>query len=397
MNKHDYVIIGAGVIGLACAYELSESDNSLNIAIIDKESKVAQHASGRNSGVIHAGIYYAQDSLKAKFCSEGNKSLRDFCKRYNIHVNECGKLIVAKNEQEHQRLSKLYQNARKNGASVSWLDKKEVTEIDDNVLTFEHAIWSPDTASIDPTQVCEKLQQLLLSRGVTFYMDTKVIGVDIKKNILTTTTKAIQFSKLINAAGLYADKIAHYYGFAKQYQMLPFKGYYLIADSSYCPLRTNVYPVPDEKYPFLGVHFTITSRGSVKVGPTAVPALWKEQYKLLQKFSMRELCEVGVWYCKSYLRNDFGFRDLVAKEAQYLFRKKLLDDAQKLTKMPLNSKGFVRSRPGIRAQLFDKEKKLLVNDFIIQQKDNTLHILNAVSPAFTCAFSVSKHIVKEYC
>lgn len=394
-DSFDYIIIGAGIIGLTTAFELIKKDNSLRIAIFEKEAQVALHASGRNSGVIHAGIYYAEDSLKAQFCLAGNHLLKQYCQQQEIPVNDCGKLIVAKDDSELDGLRHLYQNAQKNEADVHLVDEADVAAIDPLVKTCEQAIWSPGTASINPKAVCLSLQQQLMAAGVSFYFKHEVVSVDQSNNQIITPKARVSFAYLINSAGMYADKIARFYGLARDYQLLPFKGYYLLTAQAQLPLRTHVYPVPDPKFPFLGVHFTLSEECVVKVGPTAVPALWKQHYQGLSDYSFKECVPISAWYLRCLLGNHFGFRSLAVKEAKYLCAKKLLADAALLIKKPLSSGQFKRGRPGIRAQLYDKTKKQLVADFLIKQSNNSWHVLNAVSPAFTCAFSMAKQLVGE--
>jgi len=396
MKAYDYIIIGAGIMGLSYAYSLLQKDRKLKVAILEKEDNVAKHASGKNSGVIHAGIYYANNSRKLRFCLEGSKLLKEFCFANNIPINQCGKLIVAKNEHELPELLNLYSRAVKNQAPISLVDEREVKNIDKNVVTYQKAIWSPNTASIPPYTVCEKLKCLLIRKGVKFFFNTKIVDINTNDGYIRSREEKLSFFTLVNCAGLYADKIANLFGIAKNYRILPFKGYYLVNKSPNLFLRTNVYPVPNKNYPFLGVHFTVTQSGQVKIGPTAVPALWREQYKGLRNFSIKEMFDIGFWYLKSYLHNDFSFRQLVYQESKYLFWKNLIKDAEKMLNQRLNRKMFKLSAPGIRAQLYDVVEKKLVNDFVFEKTNNSIHVLNAVSPAFTSSFAISDYLVERY-
>lgn len=396
MPCYDYLIIGAGIMGLTCAYELKKRYPETKVAIVEKEEGVAKHASGRNSGVIHAGIYYANDSLKARFCLEGGQLLKSYCQENDLHINPCGKLIVAKHEAELKPLHSHYQRAMANGATVELVDEKQVAEIDPAVVTYQQAIWSPQTASIMPVDVCLSLQKKCEQQGVSFYFKQTITDISPDKKQVKCQSGAIEYGNLINCAGLYADKVAQWYGLSDDYLMMPFKGLYLVSDSPAVALRTNVYPVPDSAYPFLGVHFTITGEGKTKIGPTALPAFWREQYEWFSRFSLSELSQISAWYLKSFIRNDFQFRDLVKTEAKYLFRKKLLSEAQKLVRVDLSKAAFKTSRPGIRAQLYSKKERKLVNDFVIEQVGNSVHVMNAVSPAFTSAFAVARHIVTSF-
>ena len=311
-----------------------------------------------------------------------------------IAVNHCGKLIVTQNQQEEAALDLLYQGAKNNGAKVSIIDQKEVAEIDPNVKTYQRAIWSPKTASLLPKEVCYKLYSILTDAGVDFLFSAKASSIDIHKRQICTANHTISYGKMINSSGLYADKIARFCGIGMDYALLPFKGLYLISQSDEIQLKTNVYPLPDSDYPFLGVHFTITGDGKTKVGPTALPALWREHYSRLNQFNLTEFCEITAWYVKSFALNSFGFRKLLKKEARYLIQSNLLKDAQKMVCFKLNKSQFSKSVPGIRAQLYNKRSKMLVDDFIVKSKQDTIHILNAVSPAFTSAFAVADYVIE---
>ena len=212
--KYDYLIVGAGIIGLTIAYELNKRNSTLKIAIIEKEDDVAKHASGRNSGVLHAGFYYTKNSLKAMLTMLGNKKMKEFCYDNKIKVNKTEKIVVAQNKEELKTIDELYRRAKKNGVDVSIISSKEVRKIDPNIKTYKKALYSPTTASVDPKQVCFKLKENLIDRGVEFKFNYSFDNVDFDYNYL------------INCAGLYADKIAKQFGLAKNYTILPFRGAY---------------------------------------------------------------------------------------------------------------------------------------------------------------------------
>ena len=392
-NRYDFVVIGAGIIGLSCARELMNKYPNASIAIIEKENTVAAHASGRNSGVIHAGIYYGKDSLKARFCLEGGRKLKEYCYASQLPVNHCGKLIVAKNESELPALDTLYRKALDNGARVERVNARQAAEIEPRAVTCEKAIWSPETASIMPGQVCHTLAATLQKQGVRFFFGEPVSHINPAENSLGTRQNTFSYGFLINAAGLYADTISEQYGLTHSYMLMPFKGLYFISQSPRASLNTNIYPVPDANYPFLGVHFTITGDGKTKVGPTALPVLWREQYSGLKGLSYKEMKQITAWYLNAWYHNHFNFRALVKSEARYLFKKNLLAEAQKMVNIDLSKVTFAKSQPGIRAQLYDKVNKELVTDFVIKSVENSVHVLNAVSPAFTSAFSVADYVV----
>ncbi|MDF2725150.1 MAG: fad dependent oxidoreductase, partial [Paenibacillus sp.] len=268
--KYDYVIAGAGIIGLTIARELKRRYPEAKIAVIEKESDVAKHASGRNSGVLHAGFYYTADSLKAKFTRDGNAAMKQYCEQNGLKINYCGKLVVASNEAEVKGLEELKRRAEKNGVELNWVSKEEMERIDPNVRSVEKALYSPNTASVDPVEVCQHMKADIMRSGVEMFFETGYVRHNGKA--IETSKATYECDYFINAAGLYADKIAQDYGFGTTYTIIPFKGIYLKYAKNKTDVQTNIYPVPDLKNPFLGVHFTKTVDGSIKIGPTAIPA-----------------------------------------------------------------------------------------------------------------------------
>jgi len=406
-KKSDFLIIGAGIIGLAIAKELVERYPNKKIQVIEKESDVAYHSSGRNSGVLHAGFYYTSDSLKAKFTREGNLALTNYCIKNNLSINQCKKVVVAQNEEELEGLYELYKRGKANGVDVSILNKKELFDIDSNVKTFEKALYSPTTSTVDPVEICNFIKKELISSGVEFSFNTKYLSfidsishTDGVRNIIKIKHQKnfIQFSvkKIINTAGLYADKIAKDFGFCQHYEIIPFKGIYLKYKGSILPVSTNVYPVPNLENPFLGVHYTVTVDNIVKIGPTAIPAFWRENYKGLSNFNLLELTKILSKEAKLFILNSFGFRKLAFEEVRKYRKKYFINLAAGMLKK-IDKVGFNQwSKPGIRAQLIDKRTNEFVQDFVVEADENSVHVLNAVSPAFTSSFPFAKWIVDKY-
>ncbi len=393
-TKYDYIIIGSGIIGLTIAYSLKKHSRDYRILILDKEEDVAQHASGRNSGVLHAGFYYTADSLKAKFTVAGNQAMKKYCRTKNIPMNECGKLVVAQNEYELNQLYELEKRGQRNGSSIQIIDEKKAEAIEPNVQTYKKALYSPDTASVDPKEVCSHLKKDLLEVQTEFRFQTKYLGCTT--NIIHTTQGDLAGEKIINCSGLYADRIAQDFGFGQKYTMIPFKGLYLKYTKNKTAIRTNIYPVPNLKNPFLGVHFTKTVTGEIKIGPTATPALWRENYNALSNFSFDEFGSILFYEGKLFFSNSFGFRSLALEEMKKYNKDYFVRLAQQMVK-EIDPKGFTEfTQPGIRAQLLDKKTLTLVQDFVVEGDQKSIHVLNAVSPAFTCAFPFSEFVVKNY-
>jgi L-2-hydroxyglutarate oxidase len=395
--KCDYLVLGAGIIGLAIARDLISRMPKSVIIIIEKEPDVAYHSSGRNSGVLHAGFYYTANSLKARFTREGNSQMRKYCYDNNLRINECKKVVVAKNEAELPALFELEKRGITNGVDVHIIDEKELNEIDPNVKTFKHALFSPTTATVDPVEVNQAIKMELIQKGVQILFDHKY-NRKVNANTVEASKNKIKItaSKIINTAGLYADKIAKDFGFSQNYTIIPFKGVYLKYHGHDKPVSTNVYPVPNLKNPFLGVHFTVTVDGTVKIGPTSMPAFWRENYVGMDQFKLPELVNILSWESRLFLTNAFGFRTLAFDEIRKYNKKYFAGLALDLVKQ-MDTKGFDEwGKPGIRAQLLNIHTKELVMDFVVEGDANSIHVLNSVSPAFTCSFPFAKWVVENY-
>lgn len=392
-SAYDHLIIGAGIIGLSIARSIKAKQPQAKILIIDKEADSAYHTSGRNSGVLHAGFYYTADSLKARFTVEGNRRMKEYCRSKNIPVNECGKLVVAQNPAELEQLFELERRGKRNGSKIRIISSAEAEAIEPNVKTFQKALHSPDTASIDPKQVCSAIKEDLKKLGVEFLFNAKYLKH--AKDVIVTTQGEVEGKRVINCAGLYADKVAHDFGFGKKYTMMPFKGLYLKYTKNKTDIKVNIYPVPNLKNPFLGVHFTKTVSGDIKIGPTAIPAFWRENYTN-ENFQLSEFAAIMSYQARLFLTNSFKFRELAFEEMRKYNKAYFISLAQAMVKT-IDPAGFTEwTKPGIRAQLLDKTNLSLVQDFVVEADQHSIHVLNAVSPAFTCAFPFSDHIVQSY-
>lgn len=391
----DYVIIGGGIIGLNIARVLKEKRPEASITLIEKESDVAKHSSGRNSGVLHAGFYYTANSLKARFTKEGNTALKAFCKERGLAINTCAKVVVAQDESELSGLEELKKRAEINGVELEWMSEEELKTKFPEAKTYKKALFSPTTATVDPIAVTKEFRTLIEEMGVTVITDAQYIS-HAAKNIIYTSKGMVEFKHLINAAGLYADRIAKDFGFGEKYVIIPFKGIYLKDKLNFSSLTTNIYPVPNLANPFLGVHYTLTVNDEAKIGPTSIPAFWRENYQGFKNFDIQELWEV-LWYeAKLFATNAFGFRALALGEVRKYIKPYFLGLAKKLTHK-MNHAGYTSwSTPGIRAQLLDKETLELVQDFIVEGDDYSTHVLNAVSPAFTCSMPFAQWVVEHH-
>lgn len=392
-NRADVLIIGGGVIGLCMALELKRRRPAAEVDLIEKESVLGAHASGRNSGVLHAGFYYPADSFKARFCRDGNRLLTAYCQAKAIPLNACGKLVVARDERELSVMEELYRRGQENGVPLDLVSAAEARAIEPRAMTIEQALYSPTTASVDPRQVMAALAQDAKAAGIRLHTGTRYLGHHDSQ--VRTNGGICDAAYVINAAGLYADVVARDYGFGHDYAIVPFKGLYLKSSEPAGAIRTNLYPVPDLRHPFLGVHFTITATGAIKIGPTAIPAFWREHYGGWQGFSPREFFEALGIEIGLLCNSRFGFARLALHEMQKYYRPRMVKLASHLASGVYRNQYRQWAPPGIRAQLVNLKERKLEMDFIHTGDRRSFHVLNAVSPAFTCALPFSAYLVDQ--
>jgi L-2-hydroxyglutarate oxidase len=359
MAVTDFLIAGAGIIGLSIAREIRRREPKASIRVIDRAPGVAAEASGRNSGVLHAGFYYTPDSLKARFTRVGNERLTAWCLERKIPIRRCGKLVLARSAEELPALEELYRRGQSNGVTLSMISAEEARQIEPRARTFARAIWSPTTSTVDPILVMNTLLSAAREEG---------IEVDFG----VPWSSSLRAGLLINAAGLGAVRLAQAHGFAKRYRMLPFRGAYLYSNEPPAALRTHLYPVPDPRFPFLGVHLTVTASGRVKIGPTARPSVLQGAMLLLTQPALR---------------------GQAIEEIRKSSRRHIVGRAATLAEGVRVSDYTTWGTPGIRAQLYDREKNALEMDFVLEGDAKSIHVLNVVSPGFTCAFPFAEHVV----
>lgn len=394
MTTTDFLLIGGGIIGISIARELKSRYPDSSVCILEKEDHCGLHASGRNSGVLHAGFYYTADSFKAKFTREGNQRLTEYCDQKNIKLNKCGKLVVAQNESELVWLDELMIRANKNGVLLESVTEEESRSIEPRVKTYQRALFSPTTSSVAPKELLASLLSDAIEEGVQIKSNSRYLKRAGKRSI-QTSDGVYEAKYLINTAGLYADKIGLDFGFSKDYRILPFKGLYLYSDEPPGALKAHIYPVPDLTNPFLGVHFTLTTDGKVKLGPTAIPAFWREQYEGWDNFNSNELMEIILRQAGLFLSSNFDFKALAVRELKKYSKPKLVSLASALAK-GVDIKHYRRwGQPGIRAQLLNIREKKLEMDFVLEGDDQSMHILNAVSPGFTCALPFADYVCDQ--
>jgi L-2-hydroxyglutarate oxidase LhgO len=393
-NNFDFGVIGAGIVGLAIANRLRQLHPSATIAVFDKETSVGKHASGRNSGVLHAGFYYSPDSLKAALTRDGNKLLRDFCLEEDVRVKETGKVVVAQNSSEVATLRELHRRGNENGVVTELVTPDQLADIEPLAKTSDLALWSPNTAVANPLEVTQALANKVLREGSELKLGHKVLQVF--QNRIITNLGNYSIGHIINCAGLYADKIAKPFGYCDDYMMLPFKGLYWYGNWEPGRLQRHVYPVPDPRNPFLGVHLTVTIDGRAKIGPTAIPIFSRESYSGIGGLSVKELLNIVGIYPKFLSSKHHDVVGLIKSELPKYLQKHLVSQAKSLVPS-VDPKDFKeRGEPGIRAQLLDVKYKKLEMDFVVRGDETSTHLLNAVSPAWTSALAMANYVCKKF-
>jgi L-2-hydroxyglutarate oxidase LhgO len=392
--KYDVVIAGGGIIGLAVANAILEFEPNLRIIVIEKEESVGLHASGRNSGVMHAGFYYSPDSLKAKFCREGNLEIKKLAIKHNFEVRNIGKVVVARNENEYTELIRLYERGLTNGVQLELLPASKLPNFEPQARTFEGFLWSPTTAISSPTDVVQSIRNELLSKKVDFAFGAELKVLD--KNTFQINERKLFAKHFINAAGSNSDRLAHKFEVGKEFVMAPFLGVYRVASNSGLRLQRLVYPVPHKINPFLGVHLTLTLDGTIKVGPSAIPILGREQYSIRDFPSVRDVFSTSRGLLSIAKGEKHKLRAMIRTEYPNFYLKKIISLASELVPGVANLTDWSRKPPGIRAQLVDTRKGELVQDFVVRSGVNSTHILNTVSPGWTSAIPFAKYIASEY-
>lgn len=390
MRGFDVVIAGGGVIGCATARAISQSHPSLSVCLLEKETDLALHQSGRNSGVIHAGYNQTPGTLKARFVVDGSKRLRAFCRAKGVRVVQDGILIVARTPGEAETLRELMHRGQTNGAMVKWVDHKELKTREPHAEGL-CALLAPEGASLDSRAyvlalAAEARAEFGMAEPVTRLAETSS-HVEI-----VTPKRTLHAGVVVNAAGLYADRLAQMVGAGQGYQILPFRGDYceLVPGRRHL-IRSHLYACPDLAFPFLGVHLSRTVEGRVLVGPGALLVPGREAYSRFG-FNVGDLAGMLTYQGFWRLVASKTFLELFTREwKKSLFRSQVLKEAQRLIPA-LKDGDLVPSRAGIRAQLVSRDGRL-VDDLTIEQTSRTIHVLNAVSPALTCSLPFADYLL----
>jgi L-2-hydroxyglutarate oxidase len=390
---YDFAIIGGGIVGLSTAMALGERYPHGKILVVEKENQWAFHQTGNNSGVIHSGIYYKPGSFKAKFSRDGSRSMVEFCQRYGIDHEVCGKVIVASNEEELPRLENLYKRGLENGIPVKRISPEEVKEIEPHVSCVG-GIQVLSTGIVNYKQVCLKYAELIRNQGGDLRLNTQVLKIVRrgKNQILETNNGSFETRFVINCAGLHSDRMAKLGKANPEAKIVPFRGeYYELTPEKRYLVKTLIYPVPNPDFPFLGVHFTRMIDNSVHAGPNAVLSLKREGYKKTD-FDLRDFAEIitypGFWKLAAKHAPE-GIQEIIRSFSKAAFVKslqKLIPEVQAADVIPTHA--------GVRAQAL-MNNGALVDDFLIINGDNSIHICNAPSPAATSSLEIGKAIAAQ--
>lgn len=390
---YDFIIIGGGILGLSTAWQLQQTFPGQRVLVLEKEAGPARHQTGHNSGVIHAGVYYKPGSLKARFCKEGNVATKTFCREHGIAFDECGKLLVATNELEHQRMQGLIERCSANELPIEVLDRQALRQEEPNIVG-EGAILVPSTGIVSYTRICEKLAELVQAGGGEVRYQCQVFNISEGSHevSLTTNQGPLHGRYLVACAGLHADRIVRMLGQQPDFKIIPFRGeYFLLPPQHNQIVQHLIYPIPDPDLPFLGVHLTRMIDGTVTVGPNAVLAFAREGYRKTD-ISLRDCLEMFTYpgLLKMLKRNlKPGLQEMknsLSKAGYLELVRKYCPQLQLSDLKPYPA--------GIRAQAVAKDGSL-VDDFLFAKSERSLVVCNAPSPAATSALPIGKHIVSQ--
>jgi (S)-2-hydroxyglutarate dehydrogenase len=399
LKQPDFLIIGAGIVGIAIAKELKTRYPDQHVMVLEKEPKPGLHSSGRNSGVLHSGIYYPPSSLKAQVCSQGSKEMAAYCQDRGLPLNRIGKVLLPVNPEDGSQLDLLQERAKANGVVTERLDRKALKELEPEAESATgEALWVPSTAVGDSVAVMKSMIGDIQALGIELLTDALIVDVDSEDRLVTLQDgRKIAYGHAINSAGLHADSVAHKFDIGRRYTLLPFKGlYWKLSPDSGLDIRHLIYPVPDLRVPFLGVHTTTTTDGSIYLGPTAVPAFGRESYRGIKNITLRDFSRITSLLVRQTLAGRDGFRRLAWQEGRRYFKPWFADAARAILPRLKNEHLLPCDKVGIRAQMFDRQEGKLVTDFLVERGPSSTHVLNAISPAWTSAFPFARFVIDNY-
>lgn len=390
-------IIGSGIVGLTTAIKLKKKDKNLKISILEKENSSTQHGSGRNSGIIHSGVYYPPNTLKAKLCVNGSRQLKNYVKDKKLWIDECGKILIPTSKETVHNLDVLLHRARENSVEAELISNSDAEKLEPNINSdFDKAIFIPFTSIVSPKEVMTSLIKDFSEIGGVINYNEEVINIDSKQNKILTRKNSYNFDYILNCSGLHADTIAKSAGLDFDYSFLPFKGKYWKIKKNY-KLNRLIYPIPDLNFPFLGVHTAHNKSNEVFLGPTSTPVFGRESYSFWNNFKLSEISELLPSFLYKIIKNQNNLRNLAFREIKMLTKHGLINEIKKLIKnVEVKDLVYYEEKTGIRSQIFDNKSENLINDFVVKKfNNNQLHVLNAVSPAFTASFAFADYLISE--
>jgi L-2-hydroxyglutarate oxidase len=394
LSNTDLVVVGGGIVGLATAMSIQQRYADTRVTVVEAEGRVSEHQSGHNSGVLHAGIYYKPGSQKAILCRAGKASMEEFCTENSIAWDRCGKVVVATTAQEVPRLDDIADRATKNGVQFERIDADQLNELEPAAAGLA-ALHVPETGIVNYRSVCQVMAEKIRQAGGDIRLNFQVNQIRVNSGSVELTSGAgttVTCDRMINCAGLNSDRVCRMAGGDPQVQIVPFRGeYYELETRSEKLCRNLIYPVPDPSFPFLGVHFTRMIDGGVECGPNAVLALSRLGYRW-SDVRLGDLAETLTYK---------GFRTLAIKywqtglgEMHRSLRKPAFVKALQKLIPTIAASDLKPGRAGVRAQAVTPDGNL-VDDFLIQKEDRTIHVLNAPSPAATASLAIAEHIVDQ--
>ncbi len=391
MENADLLVIGAGVVGLATAWQFQNRRPGAKVVVLDKEARVAAHQTGRNSGVIHSGIYYKPGSAKARTCRRGKAMLEEFCRTHGVAFERCGKVIVATAESELPRLATLEERARQNGVECARIGPERLREVEPHAAGIA-ALHVPETGIVDYVGMCEALAREIRERGGQVVLGARATSARATQDGRVVVTSKGEFAakRIVNCAGLHSDRVTHALGATRTARVVPFRGeYFTLAPAALHLVKHLIYPVPDPTFPFLGVHFTRLVLGGVECGPNAVLALAREGYDW-STIDASDLWDVvsygGFWkFASRHWRTGFG-------EVHRSFSRAAFTTALQRLVPEIRVEHLVRAEAGVRAQALLPDGAL-VDDFLVVAHDRVVNVLNAPSPAATASLAIGDEVV----
>lgn len=390
----DFIIIGAGIVGLTVALEIKRRSPGARVVVLEKENRPGRHSSGRNSGVLHSGIYYPASSLKALVCCAGAREMAQYCVDRGLPVRRLGKVLVPTTMADVPQLGLLADRATANGVICERIDRAGLAKLEPEARSANgEALFVPSTAVVSSSAVMEAIVRDVEAAGIELRCGGPLGRVWANQNALEWGGERIEYGHAVNTAGLHADTVAHQFGIGRRYTLLPFKGIYWKLDpKAGIDIKHLIYPVPDLRVPFLGVHTTTAIDGTVYVGPTAVPAFGRENYRGLDDVTPRETFRIMRLLMAQFASGRDGFRRLAWQEGRRYTKTHFARAASALVPRLLPDHLLACDKVGIRAQMFDRQDGCMVTDFVVEGGPRSTHMLNAISPAFTSAFPLARHL-----